>query len=75
MVCCDVHHGLGLNCMQDLGVEEMLNGIDKPRAEEPHEKVRVASKYSLDSLKRTRRKGIARETMDQRRGCFLVLGV
>ena len=28
MVCYDVHPGLGLNCMQDLGVEEMLNGLE-----------------------------------------------
>ena len=33
MVCCDVHLGLGMNCMQDLGVEETLNGIDKPSEE------------------------------------------
>ena len=33
VVCCDVHPGLGLNCMQDLGVEEKSNGLDKPSAE------------------------------------------
>ena len=33
VVCCDVHPGLGLKCMQDLGVEETKNGIDKPSAE------------------------------------------
>ena len=33
MVCCNVHLGLGLNCMQDLGVEYMRNGLDKPSAE------------------------------------------
>ena len=33
VVCCDVHPGLGMKCMQDLGVEEMPNGIDKPSAE------------------------------------------
>ena len=33
MVCCDVHPGLGLNYMQDLGVEEMPNRLDKPSAE------------------------------------------
>ena len=31
--CCDVHLGLGLNCMQYLGVEEMPNGLDKPSVE------------------------------------------
>ena len=30
VVCCDVFPGLGLNSMQDLGVEETSNGIDKP---------------------------------------------
>ena len=30
VVCCDVHPGLGLNSMQDLGVEETSNGLDKP---------------------------------------------
>ena len=29
VVCCDVCPGLGLNSMQDLGVEEMPNGFDK----------------------------------------------
>ena len=29
MVCYEVH-GLGLNCMQDLVLEEMRNGLDKP---------------------------------------------
>ena len=33
VVCCDVHPDLGLNYMQDLGVEETPNGIDKPSAE------------------------------------------
>ena len=33
MVRCDVHPGLGLNYMQDLGVEEMRNGLDKPSVE------------------------------------------
>ena len=32
VVCCDVHPSLGLNCMKDLGVEETLNGLDKPSA-------------------------------------------
>ena len=33
MVFYDVHPGLGLNCTQELGVEEMSNGPDKPSAE------------------------------------------
>ena len=33
VVCCYVCSGLGLNCMQDLGVEEMLNWLDKPSEE------------------------------------------
>ena len=33
VVCCDVHPGLGMNWMQDLGVEETSNGLDKPSAE------------------------------------------
>ena len=33
MVCSDVHPGLGLNCMQDLGVEETSNGLDKASVE------------------------------------------
>ena len=33
VVCCDVHPGLGMNCMQDLRVEEMPNGLDKPSEE------------------------------------------
>ena len=31
--CCYVNPDLGLNCMQDLGVEETLNGLDKPSVE------------------------------------------
>ena len=30
---CDVHPGLGLNCMQDLGVEDTSNWLDKPSEE------------------------------------------
>ena len=33
MVCCYVCPSLGLNCMQDLGVEETSNGLNKPSAE------------------------------------------
>ena len=30
VVFCDVHLGLGMNYMQELGVEETLNCLDKP---------------------------------------------
>ena len=33
VVSCDVHPGFDLNCIQDLGVEDMSNGIGKPSAE------------------------------------------
>ena len=33
VICCDVHPGLGLNCMQDLGVEEIQNWLDKTSEE------------------------------------------
>ena len=33
VVCCYVCSSLGLNYMQDLGVEETLNWIDKPSGE------------------------------------------
>ena len=33
VVFCDVHPSLGLKCMQDLGVEETWNWIDKPSEE------------------------------------------
>ena len=33
VVCCYACLGLGLNCMQDLGVEEMGNGLNKPSEE------------------------------------------
>ena len=48
--------------------------LDKPGVE-PHNKIRVASESALHTLKRTGREGVARGTMEQRRGHFLVLGV
>ena len=33
VVCCYVCPGLGLKCMQELEVEETLNGLDKPIVE------------------------------------------
>ena len=33
VVCCYVFPSLGVNNMQDLGVEDMLNGLDKPSEE------------------------------------------
>ena len=38
MFICVVHPGLGLNCMQDLGVEETSNVLDKPSVE-PHNNI------------------------------------
>ena len=62
MVCYVVHLSLGLNCMQDLGVEETLNVLDKPSVE-PHNKIRVDGESTLHILKRTGREGVARGTM------------
>ena len=42
---------------------------------EPHNKIRVAGESALHILKSTRREGVARGIMEQRRGHFLVLGV
>ena len=39
VVCCYVCPGLSLNCMQDLGVEEMSNGIDKTSVERNFTKI------------------------------------
>ena len=69
-----MHPGLGINCMQYLGVEEMRNGLDKPSVK-PHNKIRVAGKSALHILKSTGREGVARGTVEQRRGHFLLLGV
>ena len=33
VVCCDVYPSLGMNCMQELGVEEAQNWLDKPSEE------------------------------------------
>ena len=48
--------------------------VDKPSVE-PHDKIRVAGKPTMHILKRTGREGVARGTVEQRRGHFLVLGV
>ena len=72
--CCVVHPGLGLNYVQDSGMGETYNVLDKPSVE-PHNKIRVAGKPAMHILKRTGREGVARGTMEQRRGHFLVLGV
>ena len=42
---------------------------------EPHNKIRVDGESNLHILKRTGREGVARGTVEQRRGHFLVLGV
>ena len=56
--CCVVHLGSGLNYVQDLGMGEMQNGIDKPSVE-PHDKIRVASKPAMHILKSTGREGVS----------------
>ena len=56
--CCVVHPCLGLECVQDLGVGEMYNVLDKPSVE-PHNKIRVASKPAMHILKSTGREGVA----------------
>ena len=48
--------------------------LDKPSVE-PHDKTRVAGKPAMHILKSTRREGVARGTVEQRKGHFLVLGV
>ena len=48
--------------------------LDKPSVE-PHNKIRVAGEDALHILKSIGREGVARGTVEQRRGNFLVLGV
>ena len=48
--------------------------LNKPSVE-PHDKIRVAGKPAMHILKSTGREGVARGTVEQRRGHFLVLGV
>ena len=48
--------------------------LDKPSVK-PHNKIRVAGESALHILKSTGREGVARGTVEQRRGHFLVLGV
>ena len=67
-----MHPGLGLRYVQDLGMGETYNMLDKPGVE-PHNKIRVAGKPAMHILKSTRREGVARGTVEQRRGHFFVL--
>ena len=69
-----MHPGSGLSYVQDLEMGETYNVLDKPSVE-PHNKIRVASESSLHILESTRREGVSRGTMEQRRGHSLVLGV
>ena len=48
--------------------------LDKPGVE-PHNKIRVVGELALHIRKSTRREGVARGNVEQRRGHFLVLGV
>ena len=58
LACCDVHPGFGLNYIQELGVEEHRNVLDKTSVE-PHNKIKVASEYTMHILKTTGREGVA----------------
>ena len=52
MVCCYVCPGLGLNSMQDLGLEDTLNGLDKHSVERNlTKKIRVVGESSMHTLK------------------------
>ena len=48
--------------------------LDKPSVG-PHNKIRVPGKPAMHILKIIGREGVARGTVEQRRGHFLVLGV
>ena len=48
--------------------------LEKPSVE-PQNKIRVAGKPTMHILKSTGREGVARGTVEKRRGDFLVLGV
>ena len=59
-----MHPSSGLKCMQDLRVEEMLNGINKASAKKNLMKnIRVAGESSMHSMNSTGREGIARGTV------------
>ena len=56
--------GLGLNYMQDLGVEDTSKDLDKLSAERNlTKKMRVTGESSMQTLKSTGREGISRGTM------------
>ena len=66
MVGCVVYPGLGLNYMQDLGVEETSNGLGKFSEERTLTKnIRVVGESSMHTLKRTGKEGIDRGTVEQ----------
>ena len=48
--------------------------LEKPSVE-PHNKIRVVGKPTMNILKSTGREGVSGATMEQIRGLFLVLGV
>ena len=72
--CYIVHPGLGLSYVQVLGMGEMYNVLNKTSVE-PHDKISEVSKHAMHIPKSPGREGVARGTMEQRRGNFLVLGV
>ena len=48
--------------------------LDKPSVE-PHNKIRVVGNPAMHILKSIGREGVARGTVEQRKGHFLMLGV
>ena len=48
--------------------------LDKPGVE-PHSKIRVVGEPAMHIMKSIGREGVARGTVEQRRGHFLLLGV
>ena len=56
--CCVAHLGSGLNYVQDLGMGEMENVLDKPSVE-PHNKIRVVGEPAMHILKSNGREGVA----------------
>ena len=56
--CCVVHPGSGLSYVQDLGMGETYNVLDKPSVG-PHDKIRVAGKPAMHILKSIRREGVS----------------
>ena len=56
--CCVVYPGSGLSYVQDLGMGETYNVLDKPSVE-PHNMIRVASEPDMHILKSIGREGVS----------------